>query len=65
MKLPIVDDKYDVLKGGKNRVYDILNGHRYKELVVDKVISGRKKKLLNEDTHRDTNIPPINLTPSP
>ena len=64
LKLPIVDDKYDVLKGGKNRVYDILNGHRYKELVVDKVKRGRKKKLLNEDTHRDTNIPPINLTPS-
>ena len=64
LKLPIVDDKYDVLKGGKNRVYDILNGHRYKELVVDKVKRGRKKKLLNEDTHRDTNIPPIILTPS-
>ena len=64
LKLPIVDDTYDKMRGGKNQKYEILNGHRYKELVVDKVKRGRKKKLLNEDTHRDTNIPPINLTPS-
>ena len=64
LKLPIVDDTYDKMRGGKNQKYEILNGHRYTELVVDKVISGRKKKLLNEDTYRDTNIPPLNLTPS-
>ena len=64
LKLPIVDDTYDKMRGGKNQKYEILNGHRYTELVVDKVKRGRKKKLLNEDTHRDTNIPPINLTPS-
>ena len=64
LKLPIVDDTYDKMRGGKNQKYEILNGHRYTELVVDKVKRGRKKKLLNEDTHRDTNIPPIILTPS-
>ena len=64
LKLPIVDDTYDKMRGGKNQKYEILNGNRYKDLVVDKVKRGRKKKLLNEDTHRDTNIPPIILTPS-
>ncbi len=63
LKLPMVDDKYEVLRGGKNREYEILKGSRYKDLMVDKVKRGRKKKLLNDDMSKDTTLPPINKSP--
>jgi DNA invertase Pin-like site-specific DNA recombinase len=65
LKLPIVDDGYEVLTGGKNREYIIKNGKSYTDTLVDKVKSGRKKKDENVVICGDTQIPPINLTPSP
>lgn len=66
LKLPIVNDKYKTLKGGKNRLYEIQNGSSYTQTIVDRVKVGRKKKVnpsLSDNTVEIRETPPINNNP--
>lgn len=62
LKLPIVNDKYNILKGGKNRSYEIQNGSSYTQTIVNRVKVGRKKNVnpfLNHNTSEIKETPPI------
>jgi len=66
LKLPIVGDSYNIIKGGKNRVYEIRNGQSIKELDIPLTKAGRKKKVVESLNFKEVEtIPPIKTDTSP